>query len=39
MLIIQGGAGAGKSLLIRAMAQWFEKDLRLSGDDPDKPYC
>ena len=38
MLIIQGGAGAGKSLLIKAIVQWFEKDLRQSGDDPDKPY-
>ena len=38
LLIIQGGAGARKSLLIRAMGQWFEKDLRQSGDDPKKPY-
>ena len=38
LLIVQGGAGSGKSLLIRTMAQWFEKILRQSGDDPDKPY-
>ena len=38
LLIIQGGAGSGKSLLIKAAAQWFEKILRQSGDDPDKPY-
>merc|ERR1711872_273066 len=38
LLIVQGGAGSGKSLLIRTIAQWFEKILRQSGDDPDKPY-
>ena len=38
LLIIQGGAGAGKSMLINTIGQWFEKNLRQSGDDPDKPY-
>ena len=38
LLIVQGGAGAGKSRLIKTMAQWFEKELRQSGDDPAKPY-
>ena len=38
LLIIQGGAGAGKSLLIKTIGQWFEKNLRQAGDDPDKPY-
>ena len=38
LIIVQGGAGAGKSLLISAIGQWFEKDLRQSGDDPNKPY-
>ena len=38
LIIVQGGAGSGKSLLIKTMAQWFEKILRQSGDDPDKPY-
>ena len=38
MLVVQGGAGAGKSLLIKAMGQWFEKELQQSGDDPNKPY-
>ena len=38
LLAIQGGAGAGKSLLIKAVSQWFEKILRKAGDDPDKPY-
>ena len=38
LLVILGGAGAGKSLLISAIGQWFEKILRQAGDDPDKPY-
>ena len=38
LLIVQGGAGAGKSLLIKAVSQWFEKILRQAGDDPNKPY-
>ena len=38
LLIVQGGAGAGKSLVIKAISQWFEKILRKDGDDPDKPY-
>ena len=27
LIIVQGGAGAGKSLLIKAIAQWFERFL------------
>ena len=38
LMIVQGGAGAGKSLVIKAISQWFEKILRKDGDDPDKPY-
>ena len=38
LLIVQGGAGAGKSLLIKVVSQWFEKILRQAGDDPNKPY-
>ena len=38
LLIIQGGAGAGKSMLINTIGHWFEKNLRQSGDDPEKPY-
>ena len=38
LIIVQGGAGAGKNLLIRAIAQWFEKLLRQAGDDREKPY-
>ena len=38
MLIVQGGAGTGKSLLIDALTQQVEKILRKSGDDPSHPY-
>ena len=38
LLIVQGGAGSGKSMLINSISQWFEKDLRQAGDDPEKPY-
>ena len=38
MLIVQGGAGAGKSLLIKAISQWFVKEIQQSGDNPDHPY-
>jgi len=38
LLIIQGGAGSGKSTLINILAQRVELILRQSGDDPDKPY-
>ena len=37
-LIIQGGAGSGKSTVINVLAQRFEQILRKSGDDPEKPY-
>ena len=39
LLIIQGGAGSGKSTLIDAVCQQIEKILRKSGDDPNHPYC
>ena len=38
LLVVQGGAGAGKSMLIKAIGQWFERELQQSGDDPEKPY-
>ena len=38
LIVGQGGAGAGKSLLIKVISQWFERILREEGDDPDKPY-
>ena len=37
-LIIQGGAGAGKSSVIHVIVQVMEKLLRQSGDNPDNPY-
>ena len=36
-LIIHGGAGAGKSTVIRAISKWAEKILRKAGDHPNKP--
>ena len=38
LLIIQGGAGSGKSTVINVLAQRFEKLMRQSGDDLEKPY-
>ena len=37
-LIIQGGAGAGKSSVIHVIVQLAEKLLRKSGDNIDNPY-
>ena len=37
-LIIQGGAGAGKSAVIHVIVQLLEKYLRQSGDNLDNPY-
>ena len=37
-MIIQGGAGSGKSTVIEALSQQVEKILRSSGDNPDHPY-
>ena len=38
LLIVQGGAGSGKSTVIEAMSQQVEKILRTSGDNPNCPY-
>ena len=38
LLIIQGGAGAGKSTVIEVLCQQMEKIFRASGDNPDHPY-
>ena len=35
--IISGGAGVGKSYLIRVIAKYAEKILRLPGDHPTRP--
>ena len=36
-LIVQGGAGSGKSTVINLMSQWVERILRKAGDDPSMP--
>ena len=38
LLIIQGGAGTGKSTVIDALSQQMERILRKSGDNPTHPY-
>ena len=37
-VVIQGGAGAGKSNVIDILSQRMEKILRSSGDNPNHPY-
>ena len=37
-LVIQGGAGSGKSTVIKIMTEWMEKILRKPGDNPNMPY-
>ena len=37
-IIVTGGAGSGKSEVIKVVAQRVDRSLRRSGDDPDKPY-
>ena len=38
LLVVQGGAGSGKSTVIDAISQQVEKILRTTGDDPSSPY-
>ena len=38
LLIVQGGAGTGKSTVIDVISQQMEKILRTPGDNPDHPY-
>ena len=38
LLIVQGGAGSGKSSVIDALSQQMEKIFRSPGDNPDHPY-
>ena len=38
LLIVQGGAGTGKSTVIDILSQQMEKVLRTGGDNPDHPY-
>ena len=37
-IIVQGGAGSGKSFIINLAAKWIETILRSPGDHPDHPY-
>ena len=38
LLIVQGGAGSGKSTVIEAMSQQMERIFRTPGDNPNYPY-
>jgi hypothetical protein len=38
MLMVHGGAGAGKSTVINLLAPWVQSILLKAGDDPDCPY-
>ena len=38
LLIVHGGAGTGKSMLINLTSLWVQKILTNSGDDPCSPY-
>ena len=37
-LVVIGGAGSGKSTLIKCLNQWLQKILQKPGDDPQTPY-
>ena len=39
LLVVQGGAGSGKSLVIDILSQQIERILRTPGDNPEHPYC
>ena len=36
--MVGGGAGSGKSEVIRVLAQWCQLILQQSGDDPNCPH-
>ena len=36
--MVHGGAGSGKSKVIKTTAQWPERIFRKEGDDPNCPY-
>ena len=36
-LSFTGGAGTGKSFVIKTIAKYAEKILRMPGDDPNRP--
>ena len=37
-IIVIGGAGAGKSTVIKCLSQWCHRILASPGDDPNSPY-
>ena len=37
-IIVQGGAGSGKSTVISTLVQWMEKIFCKEGDNPEHPY-
>ena len=38
LLVVQGGAGTGKSTVIDVLSQQMERIIRSPGDNPDHPY-
>ena len=38
LLMVHGGAGAGKSFVIKSVSHWVKKILKQSGDSADHPY-
>ena len=38
LMMVHGGAGAGKSTVINVVAMWTQKILQRSGDSPDQPF-
>ena len=38
LVMVHGGAGSGKSRVIKPLAEWVEHTLRQPGDDPNAPY-
>ena len=37
-VMVQGGAGSGKSTVINTIVQWMERVFRTPGDNPEHPY-
>merc|ERR1712082_64215 len=38
LVVVQGGAGSGKSHVIDILSQWIETVSRSRGDNPEHPY-
>ena len=37
-MMVHGGAGAGKTVVVNVMKQWVQRILETSGDNPECPY-